>query len=74
MLTTGFTLNSRQKQENAKDKVSLYFEMDLKGVSLLDDKKWSETIKKGHDQMKSFLGNLPDNEKFWLKEPLLAGQ
>ena len=56
-----------QKQENAKDKVSLHFEMDVKGVSLLDDKQWSQTIKRGHDQMKSFLGNLPDKDKFWLR-------
>jgi hypothetical protein len=38
--------------------------MDLKGVCLMDDKKWSQTIKKGHDEMKSFLENLPDKEKF----------
>ena len=74
LIINSLTLNSSQKQENAKDKVSFYFEMDLKGVSLLDDKKWSETIKNGHNQMKSFLGNMPDNEKFWLKESLLAGQ
>jgi predicted acylesterase/phospholipase RssA len=68
LIINSLTLNSRQKQENTKAKVSLYFEMDLKGVGLLDDKKWSQTIEKGYEQMKSFLENLPDEEKFWLKK------
>ena len=67
LIVNSLTLNSRQKQENTKAKVSLYFEMDLRGVGLLDDKKWSQTIQKGHGQMKSFLENLADKEKFWLK-------
>lgn len=68
MIINSLTLNSRQKQESTKAKVSLYFEMDLKGVGLLDDKKWSQTIEKGHHQMKSFLDNLPEHEKFWQKK------
>ena len=71
LIVNSLTLNSRQKQENTKAKVSLYFEMDLKEVGLLDDKKWSQTIKKGYDQMKAFLENLPDKEKFWMKKTLL---
>jgi len=67
LIINSLTLNSRQKQETTKAKVSLYFEMDLRGVGLLDDKKWSQTIQKGYEQMKEFLGNLPDKEKFWLK-------
>ena len=70
LIINSLTLNSRQKQENTKEKVSLYFEMDLKEVGLLDDKKWNETIQKGYDQVKVFLKNLPDNEKFWLKNNL----
>ncbi len=68
LIVNSLTLNSRQKQETAKTKVSLYFEMDLKGVGLLDDKKWSYTIDKGYEQMKAFLENLPEEEKFWLKK------
>lgn len=68
LIVNSLTLNSRQKQENTKAKVSLYFEMDLKDVGLLDDKKWSHTIQKGYEQMKAFLENLPDKEKFWLKK------
>lgn len=68
LIINSLTLNSRQKQEIAKAKVSLYLELDLKGVGLMDDKKWSQTIEKGHEQVNSFLENLPENEKFWLKE------
>lgn len=68
LIVNSLTLNSRQKQENTKAKVSLYFEMDLKEVGLLDDKKWSQTMQKGYEQMKAFLENLPDEEKFWLKK------
>ncbi|MEO5890077.1 MAG: patatin-like phospholipase family protein [Ferruginibacter sp.] len=66
LIMNSLTLNSRQKQENTKAKVSLYFEMDLKGVGLMDDKKWSQTIQKGYEQMKACLENLPGEEKFWL--------
>ncbi|MDB5280228.1 MAG: hypothetical protein JWR61_5183 [Ferruginibacter sp.] len=69
LIINSLTLNSRQRQENAKGKVSLYLEMDLKGVGLLDDKKWNETIKKGHEQMSTFLAGLPDEKKFWMKSP-----
>ncbi len=68
LIVNSLTLNSRQKQENTKSKVSLYFEMDLREVGLLEDKKWSQTIQKGYDQMNVFLINLPDNDKFWLKK------
>ena len=54
--------------KNTKEKVSLYFDLDLKGIGLLDDKKWRETIEKGYDQMKAFLSNLPATEKFWMEE------
>jgi len=71
LIINSLTLNSRQKQESTKAKVSLYLEMDLRGVGLLDDKKWSQTIEKGYEQMKEFLGNLLDKEKFWLKNHYL---
>jgi predicted acylesterase/phospholipase RssA len=66
LIINSLTLNSRQKQEIAKSKVSMYVELDLKGVGLMDDKKWIQTIEKGHKQTISFLENLPDKEKFWL--------
>ena len=69
LIINSLTLNSRQKQENTKAKVSLYFEMDLKEVGLLDDKKWKQTVQKGYDQIKIFLEKLTDSEKFWLKTP-----
>ncbi|RYZ53029.1 MAG: hypothetical protein EOO14_16020, partial [Chitinophagaceae bacterium] len=71
LIINSLTLNSRQRQEATKAKVSLYFEMDLKGVGLLDDKKWSYTVKKGHDQVKTYLEALPEEEKFWLKKRLV---
>jgi predicted acylesterase/phospholipase RssA len=71
LIINSLTLNSRQRQEATKAKVSLYFEMDLKGVGLLDDKKWSYTMKKGHDQVKVYLEALPEEEKFWLKKELV---
>jgi predicted acylesterase/phospholipase RssA len=68
LIINSLMLNSHQKQELYKSKVSLYFEMDLKGIGLLDDKKWSLTISKGHDQIKAFLETVPQEEKFW-KDP-----
>jgi predicted acylesterase/phospholipase RssA len=71
LIINSLTLNSRQRQEATKAKVSLYFEMDLKGVGLLDDKKWRYTMKKGHDQVKAYLEDLPEEEKFWLKKEVV---
>jgi predicted acylesterase/phospholipase RssA len=68
LIINSLTLNSRQKQETTKSKVSLYFELDLKGIGLLDDKKWNQIIKKGHGQTKSFIEGLPETEKFWLRD------
>ncbi|NTS39947.1 patatin-like phospholipase family protein [Flavisolibacter sp. BT320] len=68
LIINSLTLNSRQRQEATKAKVSLYFEMDLKGVGLLDDKKWSYTMKNGHDQVKAYLETLPEREKFWWRK------
>jgi predicted acylesterase/phospholipase RssA len=72
LIINSLTLNSRQRQEATKAKVSLYIEMDLKGVGLLDDKKWSYTLKKGHDLVKAYLESLPEEEKFWLKKRLVG--
>lgn len=71
LIINSLTLNSRQRQEATRAKVSLYIEMDLKGVGLLDDKKWNHTVKKGHDQVRAYLASLPEEEKFWLKKILV---
>jgi hypothetical protein len=71
LIINSLTLNSRQRQEATKARVSLYFEMDLKGVGLLDDKKWSQTMEKGHAQVKAYLEALPEEEKFWLKNEVV---
>lgn len=65
LMINSLTLNSRQKQDLAKSKVSLYLELDLKGVGLMDDKQWKQTIQKGYDQMRAYLENLPQEERFW---------
>jgi NTE family protein len=67
VMINSMTLNSRQREEINKSKVSLLFEINLRAVSLLDDSQWKKVVKKGHDQTKSYLEKLVDEEKFWLK-------
>ncbi|WP_373495934.1 patatin-like phospholipase family protein [Aquiflexum sp.] len=67
VMVNSMTFNSRQREEINKSKVSLFFEINLRAVSLLDDSKWKRVVKKGHDQTKSYLNELPGEEKFWLK-------
>lgn len=67
VMVNSMTFNSRQREEINKSKVSLFFEINLRAVSLLDDSKWKKVVKKGHDQTKSYLDELPAEEKFWLK-------
>ncbi len=65
ILVNSLTLNSRQKQEMSKSGVAIYLEMELKGIGMMDDSRWKEIIKKGHDQMKSTLENFPQEKMFW---------
>jgi NTE family protein len=65
VMVNSMTFNSRQKEEITKSKVSLYFEMNLGAVSLLDDSKWEKVVKKGYDQTRDFLTELKEEEKFW---------
>jgi predicted acylesterase/phospholipase RssA len=67
VMVNSMTLNPRQKEEINKSKVSLLLEINLRAVSLLDDSQWKKVVKKGHDQTKSFLAVLAEEEKFWLK-------
>lgn len=65
ILVNSLTLNSRQKQEMSKSGVAIYLEMELKGIGMLDDSRWKEIVKKGHDQMKEALAKVPQEERFW---------
>ena len=67
VMVNSMTFNPRQREEINKSKVSLFFEINLRAVSLLDDSKWKKVVKKGHDQTKSYLDELPGEEKFWIK-------
>jgi predicted acylesterase/phospholipase RssA len=67
VMVNSMTFNPRQREEINKSKVSLFFEINLRAVSLLDDSKWKRVVKKGHDQTKSYLDELPVEEKFWIK-------
>lgn len=65
MIINSLMLNSNQKQEVTKSKVSHYCELNLKGVGLLDESKWKEILKKGYDQTNEYLEQLPKKERFW---------
>ena len=41
-----------------KEKVTHYIELNLKGIGMLDDKKWKEIIKRGYDQTKKYLSTI----------------
>ncbi|WP_194775613.1 cyclic nucleotide-binding and patatin-like phospholipase domain-containing protein [Pararhodonellum marinum] len=66
VMVNSMTFNSRQKEEITKSKVSLYFEINLRAVSMLEDSKWEKVVKKGHEQAKEYLAGLKEEEKFWL--------
>jgi predicted acylesterase/phospholipase RssA len=55
IIINSLTLSSTQKQIETRNKVSHYLELDLKGVSFLDNKKWQSIVKKGYDQAKEWL-------------------
>lgn len=65
ILINSLTLNSRQRQEHAKSGVSLYVEMDLKGVGMLDDSQWQSIIDMGYEQMLEQIKSLPPEQHFW---------
>ena len=65
LIINSLMLNSHQKQEVTKSKVSHYFELNLKGVGLLDESKWKEILQKGYEQTQEYLDLLPKEERFW---------
>ncbi|GMQ25990.1 hypothetical protein Aoki45_26720 [Algoriphagus sp. oki45] len=68
LIINSLMLNSQQRQEITKSKVSHYFELSLKGVGLLDERKWKQILKKGYDQTIEYLEQLPEEERFWEKK------
>ena len=65
ILINSLTLNSRQKQEIRKTGVDLYVELDLKGVGMLNGKRWKEIMQKGYEQMQQALQHFPQAQRFW---------
>lgn len=55
IITHSIIINSTQKQQETKNKVSHYIELDLKGVKMLDDKNWKKIAQKGYEQTKKYL-------------------
>ena len=66
IMINSLTLNSLQKQEVTKSKVSHYFELNLKGFGFMDDKKWKQIQEKGYQQTMEYLENLQEEDRFWL--------
>ena len=50
IIINSLTLSSVQKQKETRNKVSNYLELDLKGISFMDNKKWRSIIDKGYEQ------------------------
>jgi predicted acylesterase/phospholipase RssA len=67
LLINSLTLNSVQKQANAKSQVAIYIEMDLKTFGFLDWTKWQALIERGYNQSKAHLEKIPLHEQFWKK-------
>lgn len=55
LITNSMIINSQQKQQETKEKVSHYLELDLKGFKMLDDKNWKEIVQKGYEQTREYL-------------------
>ncbi|MFC0263618.1 patatin-like phospholipase family protein [Fontibacter flavus] len=68
IIINSLMLNSRQKQEVTKSKVSLYFELNLKGVGFMDDRKWKGIREMGYQQTQAYLHQLDEKDKFWLNK------
>lgn len=67
IIINSLTLNSRLKQEQSKLSVSIYMELNLKGYSMLNTKKWRSIMKAGYIQMEDHVNGLEQKEKFWLE-------
>jgi len=67
IIINSLTLNSRLKQEQSKSSVSIYMELNLKGYSIMNQKKWRDIMQAGYEQMEARVKELEDGEKFWLE-------
>jgi NTE family protein len=66
ILMNSLILNSHNRLEEYKEDISIYLELDLKGVGMLDDSKWKEMIEKGYVQMKAKLDSITEEDRFWV--------
>lgn len=57
IIINSLVLNSQQRQELTKNKVSHFIQLNLKGFGMLDDKKWKEIQKMGYTQTLDFLNS-----------------
>jgi len=57
IMINSLSLSSVQKQKETRSKVSNYLELDLKGVSFLDNKRWRSILNKGYEQTCFWLDN-----------------
>ncbi|MDZ4795157.1 MAG: patatin-like phospholipase family protein [Bacteroidota bacterium] len=65
ILIDSITINSRHRQEQSKQHVSLFIELDLKEYKFLDWNHWEQIIQKGYDQTKKQLADTPEQMQFW---------
>ncbi len=65
IIINSLSLNSNQKQAQQKELATMYVELNLKGVSFINDAKWNSIFLKGYNQMKTYLNEMDPNEKFW---------
>jgi predicted acylesterase/phospholipase RssA/CRP-like cAMP-binding protein len=57
-------LHSNYLQKLKRDQISLYIELELRDIALINDKKWKEAINKGYSQVEN---KLKEIVPFWKK-------
>jgi NTE family protein len=55
IIINSLIINSQQKQEITKEQVSHYIELDLKGIGMLDDKRWKKLCSEGMNRRRNIL-------------------
>jgi len=60
IIINSLVLNSQQRQEATKSKVSHFIQLNLKGIGMLDDKKWKQIQEKGYQQTMEFLESIEE--------------
>ncbi len=59
LLVNSITLNSKQRQEAIRERVSHYLELDLQDVGMLEDRRWRDTLRRGYEQGGAYWDALP---------------